>query len=119
MTILVVEQCGGRRLLYMILACYAFQLCQAAPDDHSATSKPPPFDGTRGAFTTFLVSLTGWVLWKATEVADHLQEPPQGDIPPRVLDTSGDETDESIKIRRDWTLANRKLYGILLSAVPP
>ena len=118
-TILVIERCGGRRLLYMTLACYALQYCQASPDDHGGTSKPPSFDGTRGAFTTFLVSLTGWVLWKATEVADHLQEPPGGDIPARDYDALGAETDESVKARRDWTIANRKLYGILLSAVPP
>ena len=110
-----------------------------AADPQTST---PVFDGQRDSFVGWYMLFTGYVAWKATDaytIADGSEEkpaPPEGDepvIPAPTHNAEGAVTNQAAITtetqRRDawrkqtekvesWEERNRKLYGLLITAMP-
>ena len=97
----------------------------AGGDDMASSSRPPFFDGTRAAFLAWLMAFSGYVSWKLTECVDMMDdEPPTEPTVPELVATTdeaegNEEEVEAATERRDnWLKRNRRLYGLLMQAVP-
>lgn len=87
----------------------------AAKDEESgsATTRCPTFDGITANFTSWLISFTAWVAWKAPELVGILN----GTVPcPTAADDAAPTPVERKKIR-EWNLWNVQLYGAIVSHV--
>ena len=102
----------------------------------------PVFDGQRDSFVAWYMLFTGYVAWKATDaytIADGSEtkpEPPAGEEPDISAPTYGEEgavTNQATitaetrardawrkrtKKVESWKERNRKLYGLLITAMP-
>lgn len=94
-------------------------------DDMVSSSRPPSFDGTRTAFLAWLMAFSGYVSWKLTDCVDLMDDDPTTEpaVPELVATTdevegNEEEVEAAIEQRDDWRKRNRRLYGLLMQAVP-
>ena len=94
--------------------------------DGHGSSRPPMFDGSRANFLAWIMSFSGFVSWKLTDCVDILDgtetEPvipaPIPGVNPGDPPTNQADIEAAVLYHRDWLQRNRKLYGLLIQAVP-
>ena len=123
----------------LLILALAVPAATAQPgDEGNSTSRPPPFDGTRTGFMSWLMIFTAWVAWKQTDCVGVMEgiitppvEPAQP-INPAVVDPNhadiADIRARYVAWQNDHNLwsqqitvfndLNTKLYGAILQAVP-
>ena len=110
-----------------IFLVYA-QTAHAVDDEMPSSSRPPMFAGERAAWTAWLIALGGYCAWKLTDSADLLTEPAPArpTIPPAQPGANANDPPlnamaiETATTARDaYDRNNRRLYGLLISALPP
>ena len=113
-----------------IIACILVHAptASAVDDDMPSSSRPPMFAGERAAWTAWLIALGGYCAWKLTDSADLLTEPPppRPTIPPAQPGADANapplnaaDIEAATTARDEYDRNNRRLYGLLISALPP
>jgi len=108
---------GTGRVAVVLVAVAAPLLSFAAEDDYVSSSRPPLFDGSRGTFLAWYMAFSGFVAWKLTDSVELLDGEAEPDVPEPDADNA-DEVEAAVELRDNWRKKNRKLYGLLLQAVP-
>ena len=133
--------------LIFVVALALLPQVSPADTEHTSSSKPPVFSGQRLDFIAWFMAFSGFVAWRLTEAADILDEVearptaplPRGQgIPNPLRDANNNVTnmaqiiaaatanapdnqadiDAHPALLADWLTRNRKLYGLLMQAVP-
>ena len=136
-----------RKALYFVIGfATIWQIMYTLTNSVAVAADPqettPGFDGQRDSFVGWYMLFTGYVAWKATDaytIADGSEtkpEPPEGDEPVISAPTTSAEgavTNQATitaetrardawrkrtKKVENWEERNRKLYGLLITAMP-